>query len=172
MKGTIVKCVEELVTTKFGKDKWKECLKKAGLSEQRIYATTEDVPDAEVMGIVKSVSAVASLSMEQVMDAFGDYWCTVYAPGIYKVYFDKAKNAREFLLNLDQVHTTMTKSIKSAKPPHFRYEWQGDKHLIMHYNSERGLVALMPGLVRGVGKYYKEDLKVNTAGNKVHIHFA
>lgn len=172
MKGTIVKCVEELVGTKFGQSKWKECLKKAGLSEGKIYTTMDDVADAEVMQIVNSVPAVSGLSMDQVMDAFGDYWVTVYAPSIYKVYFDKAKNAREFLLNLDQVHTAMTKSIKSANPPHFKYEWKGDKHLIMHYNSGRGLVGLMPGLVRGVAKYYKETLKVHTEGNAVHIQFA
>jgi len=172
MKGTIVKCIEELVTKKFGLAKWKECLKKAGVSEGRLYNTTEDVADAEVMAIVKGASAVASLSMEQVMDAFGEHWCTVYAPAVYKVYFEKAKSAREFLLNLDQVHTAMTKSIKSARPPHFRYEWQGDKHLIMHYSSDRGLVALMPGLVRGVGKYFKENLKVSAIGNAVHVQFA
>ncbi|SPF31651.1 conserved hypothetical protein [Candidatus Sulfotelmatobacter kueseliae] len=41
----------------------------------------------------------------------------------------------------------------------------------MHYESERGLVALMAGLVRGVGKYYGEHLNVSTAGNAVHIQF-
>jgi len=172
MKGTIVKCIEELVSKKFGQGKWKECLQKAGVTENKVYSTIDDVSDAEVMAIIKGVSAAGSLSMEQVFDAFGEYWSTVYAPEIYKIYFDKAKNAREFLLNLDQVHTAMTRSMKSARPPHFRYEWQGDKHLIMHYTSDRGLVALMPGLVRGVAKYYKENLKVSVTGNAVHIQFA
>jgi len=171
MKGTIVKCMEELVTKKFGAAKWKESLKKAGLQESRLFNTMEDVPDAEVLGVMKGIASTASLSMEQVMDAFGEYWSTVYAPSIYEVYFSKAKNARDLLLNLDHIHSVMTKSMKSAKPPHFRYEWKGEKLLIMHYGSERELVALMPGLVRGVGKYYKENLTVTVVGSAVHVQF-
>lgn len=41
----------------------------------------------------------------------------------------------------------------------------------MHYESGRGLVALMPELIRGVGKYYKEDLTVSAVGNAVRVHF-
>lgn len=41
----------------------------------------------------------------------------------------------------------------------------------MHYESFRGLVALMPGLIRGVGKYYKENLTVTVVGNAVHVQF-
>ena len=171
MKGTIVKCLEELVTEKFGVEKWTESLKKAGIPEWRNFTTFCDVDETEVMGIMKGIAGVASLSMEQLMEAFGEYWSTVYGPNIYEVYFADAKCARELLLNLDHIHEVMTKSIKFARPPRFRYEWKGDKLLIMHYESSRGLVALMPGLVRGVGKYYKENLIVTVVGRAVHVQF-
>jgi hypothetical protein len=164
--------MEELVANKFSAEKWKESLKKAGISENRMFNTMEDVPDTEVLAIMRGICVAASLSMDQVTEAFGDYWSTEYAPSVYQVYFTKAKCAREFLLNLDQIHTAMTKRIQSARPPHFRYEWQGDEHLIMYYTSDRALVALMPGLVRGVAKYYKEKLTVSVAGNAVHVQFA
>ncbi len=171
MKGTIVKCLEELVTEKFGVEKWTESLKKAGIPEWRNFTTFCDVDETEVMGIMKGIAGVASLSMEQLMEAFGEYWSTVYGPNIYEVYFADAKCARELLLNLDHIHEVMTKSIKFARPPRFRYEWKGDKLLIMHYESSRGLIALMPGLVRGVGKYYKESLIVTVVGRAVHVQF-
>jgi hypothetical protein len=41
----------------------------------------------------------------------------------------------------------------------------------MHYDSPRGLVALMPGLIRGVGRYFRENLTVSVRANEVHIHF-
>ncbi|HEY1983921.1 MAG TPA: heme NO-binding domain-containing protein [Terracidiphilus sp.] len=172
MKGTVVKCIEELVGGKFGAAKWKECLKNAGLPESKLYSTFDDVPDAEVMAIIKAIAVIASLSLAQVMSAFGEYWSTVYAPRVYKSYFDAAKSTRQFLLNLDNVHVAMTRSVKSAKPPRFSYEWQGDKHLVMHYASERGMVALMPGLVAGLGKYYKDHPNVRLVGNAVHVQFA
>jgi hypothetical protein len=42
----------------------------------------------------------------------------------------------------------------------------------MHYSSPRGLVALMPGLIHGVAKFYKEKVSVRVDGNAVHISFA
>jgi len=172
MKGTIVRCVQELVTEKFGVAKWKEALRKAGLPETQVFLTTQEVPDEKVMAVVKAVAETNSLPLEAVLEAFGEHWCTAYAPSIYDVYFKKAKNVKEFLLNLDQIHTVMTKSMPGAHPPHFSYEWKDDRHLVMHYASKRGLVALMPGLVRGLAKYYHEKLNVNVVGDDVHIAFA
>jgi heme-NO-binding protein len=172
MKGTIVKCMEELVTKKFGAEKWRESLEKAGIPERRSFTVLGDVDEAEFMEIMKGVAAALSLSMEQTMEAFGEHWSTVYAPTVYGAYFRNAKSARELLLNLDHIHDVMTKSMKSARPPRFRYEWKGEKLLIMHYESNRGLVALMPGLIRGVGKHFNEKLTVRTVGNAVHVEFA
>jgi len=33
------------------------------------------------------------------------------------------------------------------------------------------LVALMPGLIRGLGKYYKDAPQVKVHGNAVQVHF-
>jgi hypothetical protein len=172
MKGTIVRCIEDLVTTKFGAAKWHESLKKAGVSESKRYSTIEDVPDSEVLALINAVAGVLSLSATQVMNAFGEYWVNTYAPGIYKPYFDHAKSTREFLLNLDEIHVAMTRTMKSAKPPRFTYQWRGDKVLVMNYQSERGLVALMPGLIAGLGKYYKDHPSVHVSGNSIEIQFA
>jgi hypothetical protein len=171
VKGTILKCLEELVTEKFGAQKWKESLEKAGIAEGRTFTMLCDVDETEFMQIMKGFASVACLSMEQTMEAFGEHWSMVYAPTVYAAYFSTAKSARELLLNLDHIHDVMTKSMKSTRPPRFRYEWQGDKLLIMHYESKRGLVALMPGLIRGLGKHFNEKLTVRTVGNAVHVQF-
>ena len=171
MKGTIVKCMEELVIRKFGVGKWKEALKNAGLPETRAFSTMEDVSEPEILAIMKGIASAASLSMEQVMEAFGEHWSSVYAPALYGVFYDKAKSTREMLLNLDGIHVTVTKTMKSARPPRFRYEWKGDNVLIMHYESSRGLVALMPGLIRGLGKFYKDSPKVALVGNAIEVRF-
>ena len=172
MKGTIVKCMEELVIQKFGVQKWKESLHRAGLSENRNFTLLCDVEENDFKRILQGVVDATSFSMSQVMEAFGEHWSTVYAPSIYGAYFSSAKSARELLLNLDHIHEVMTKSKNLGRPPRFRYEWKGENHLIMHYESHRGLVALMPGLIRGVGKYYKEPLTVELIGNAVHVLFS
>jgi hypothetical protein len=62
--------------------------------------------------------------------------------------------------------------MKSAKPPRFKYEWKDEKTLVMTYSSNRGMVAFMPGLIRGVGKYFKEDLEVSLVGNDIEVKFS
>jgi hypothetical protein len=171
MKGTIVKCLEELVKEKFGAAKWKEILLAGGQVGTRSYTTTEVVPDAEVLKLLEVSASVLKITGAQAIEAFGEHWSTKYAPSIYGVYFEKAKSAREFLLNLDHVHVVMTKTA-GAQPPRFTYTWRNDRELVMNYSSARGLVALMPALVRGVGKYYKERLDVSLSGNDVVIRFA
>ena len=171
MKGTIVKCMEALVTEKFGPGKWRESLERAGIPEWKTFTMLGDVDETEFMRIMRGVAGAASLSIEQTTEAFGEYWSTVYAPDVYEAFFSSAKSARELLLNLDKIHDVMTKSMKSARPPRFRYEWKGVKLLIMHYDSSRGLVSLMPALIRGLGKYYGEQLTARVVGNAVHVEF-
>jgi hypothetical protein len=171
VKGTIILCLQQMVVHKHGQKRWRESLRRAGLVESRDFGVLEYVPDRDVLRIMESVSDVACISMEEVMEAFGEYWSTTYAPEVYKAYYSHVKSARELLLHLDEIHTATTKAMKSARPPHFRYEWKGDKLLIMHYESPRGLVVLMPGLVRGVGKYFHEKLTVTLVGNAVHVQF-
>jgi hypothetical protein len=172
MKGSIVKCMEEMVKAKYDAGKWQECLDRAQIpAERRNYTVLSDVADKDVNAIMKGVSEATAMSMDRVMDAFGEHWSTKFAPRVYAAYFSSAKNARELLLGLDHIHEVMTKSIKFAKPPRFTYEWKGENRLVMHYRSSRGMVALMPGLVRGVGKYFNEKLKVWVEGNSVYVDF-
>jgi len=172
MKGTIVKCIEELAIRDFGQEKWKAALKGAGFKEHAYIATTADFADGEVMKLLESLSETGPIALPDLIEAFGDYWSTTYAPGIYGVYFEKAKSAKDLLLNLDHIHTAMTRSMKGAAPPHFQYEWENPKVLLMHYDSPRGMVAFMPALIRGVAKYYKERVTVSTNGNSVRVQFS
>ena len=57
----------------------------------------------------------------------------------------------------------MKRSLPAYRMPirrRFDYEWQDEHTLIMHYKSHRGLIDFLIGLIKGVGKYYNEDLRV------------
>jgi methyl-accepting chemotaxis protein len=163
--------MEETVKKKFGSEKWSQSLKNAGFSASRTFSIMEDVLDSDVTAIFEGIARTTSLSVEQIKEAFGEHWSTIYAPIVYKAYYTHVKNARELLLNLDHIHDVTTKTMKSARPPSFRYEWRGDDLLIMHYSSQRGMITLMPGLIRGVGKYFNEKLVVSVVGTAIEIQF-
>ncbi len=172
MKGTIVQCLEELVITRFGKNKWEKVLKDAGLKTATTFLPFQDIDDSLVIRLVTAVCESLNISLPQAADAFGEYWVMVYSQRMYPHYYKRHKTARDFLLYMDTVHITMTKRLEIAKPPRFDYEWKDENTLIMHYKSHRGLIDFAVGLAKGVGKFYNEDLSVTKLGpDKVQIVF-
>ncbi|MDD2401664.1 MAG: heme NO-binding domain-containing protein [Clostridia bacterium] len=173
MKGVIVLCLQDVVKEKFGENVWKETLIEAGLEPNTRFLPAQDIDDQAIMGVIGSLCKVLNISLQQAADVFGEYWVCTYAPKLYGIYFKKAHSAKELLLNMDKVHEITTKNVKNAKPPRFDYEWENDKTLIMTYKSERGLIDILVGLVKGTGVYYKEALDVKKiADNKVRIVFS
>lgn len=172
MKGTIVNCLEKMVEDRFGKEVWERTLDTAGVSRQAIFLALADVPDEIVLELVNGVCKELNISMKQAADAFGDYWMNNYASKIYTNFFRGAANAKEFLLKMDKIHDTVTKTVSNASPPKFMYEWADENTLHMTYESKRNLIHFFQGLVSGVGKYYGEDLKTTMLSpNKMEIQF-
>jgi len=172
MKGVIVQCLQELVSVKFGIDKWEKSLVDAGVPANSKFIVISDVPDDVVMNVVQSVCKNLNITLEQAATAFGDYWVNVYSQKLYSNMYKFKKNAKDFLLYMDEIHINMTKTMKNAHPPRFEYELIGDNTLIMKYKSKRGLIDFLIGLIKGVGTYYNEKLDVRKlSDDKVQIDF-
>ncbi|MFW6113653.1 MAG: heme NO-binding domain-containing protein [Actinomycetota bacterium] len=73
---------------------------------------------------------------------------------------------KDFLLKMDDVHVKSTKNIDNVRPPRFEYAWEDERTMIMTYKSSRGLVDICVGLIRGVGKYFGEELEVTKISDK------
>ena len=172
MKGVIAICLGELISKKFGSDKWEEILESAGLPKKTFFLATENVDDAAIMKVVASACKVMGMSMIQAADAFGEYWSNVYAPRIYKVHYVGKTSAKEMLLALNHIHKSVANHSPNAHPPKFEYDWKDDKTLLMTYQSSRGLIDFFIGILKGVGTYYKEKLSITKLPNdKVEIQF-
>ena len=160
MKGVIVTCLESLVKEQFGQHPWEDILEEAGVERHTLFNMTSNIDGKVAVDIIHATCKVLDLTLYQAADAFGDYWVNVYAPKVYSMYYRKAHSAKEMLLNMDKLHETVTASIADAHPPRFDYEWKDENTLIMHYKSHRGLIDFFVGLIKGVGRYYNEDLRV------------
>ncbi len=172
MKGVIVCCLAELIETKFGKEEWQNALENAGLPRTARFLVTQNIRDGAALKVIQSVCAELGLPLEQAANAFGEYWMNEYAPKIYETYYYGVDSAREFLLKMDAVHKRVTQSMPNAHPPRFDYAWKNEKVLVMTYKSQRGLIDFLVGLVRGVGKYFEEELEVKkTSDTTVEILF-
>jgi len=74
MKGSIAIALKEMIIQKFGEEKWKESLKRAGIEREPLITPITDLDDQVVMKIVNAVCMVLKISLPQAADAFGDYW--------------------------------------------------------------------------------------------------
>ncbi len=171
MKGTIPRCLEEMVKANHGPDAWTRVRAEAGVARWHSFVTTEDVPDEVVIELFQTSAKVLRTSLQTVMDDFGMHWSTVYAPHIYGQYFRRASSAKEMLLSMSEVHRMTAGKVENSAPPRFSYECPDDETLVMRYQSARGLAALMPGLIRGVGVYFNERVEVEQRGDEMHIRF-
>lgn len=172
MKGVIVNSLQSLVDEKFGHQRWEEILEKIGLNSDSFFLAIDDIDDATVLKALQAACDVLHVSQSQLADEFGDYWVNSYAPKFYKIYYMGITSARDFLLKMNDVHQSVTKSMPNAHPPRFEYSSVSDSKLIMKYDSQRGLFDVMIGLIKGVGRHYKENLTLRQLpDNQVEITF-
>jgi len=161
MKGIILACMNEMIEKEYDKESWKKIVSDAGLGRKFNFLVTEDIDDERVMAIVESTSKITGKSVQDVFDAFGEYWANTFAPRIYSTYFRNSETAKDFILRLDSIHKDSTDRLPNSHPPRFEYEWKDDKKLLLHYKSNRKLVDLAISLLRGIGGYFGEDLKID-----------
>jgi predicted hydrocarbon binding protein len=160
MKGIINKGIQEMVETKYNTDVWEKIKSLAGC-EEPFFAISLDYPDEMTMRLVKAASEVSGLPIETVMIEYGKFMVPNTLRKHYKTYFALGgSSSREFLLNIGRVHEQATRSITNSIPPRFEYEDLPDGRLLMHYNSKRGLCAVLRGLILGVGILFNEELQV------------
>lgn len=172
MKGTIIKCLQELVVSRFGKESWHEICSLSGFDQREEIPIILDIDDGVALELFTNTCSVLNLSLEEAADAFGDYWSNEYAPKTYASVYRNFKNARQFILGMDRVHLALTQTLENARPPRFDYEAVGGDTLLVTYKSQRNLVDVFVGLARGMGRYFGEDLRVTKLGqDKVRIVF-
>ena len=119
-----------------------------------------DIDDKTVFKLFENSCKVLNLSKQQVYDEFGDYWVNTYAPKIYSAYYLMFQNAKQFIMEMDKVHETITKDIINAQPPRFKIEKVDENTIIVNYISTRSMIDFYIGLVKGVGKYFNTSIGI------------
>lgn len=173
MKGIVVNCLEKLVSENFGTGKWNEIMNLSGVNADKKYEMADDIEDELVLKMFTHTCQIGNLSFEQACDIFGHYWVSSYIPRLYPDFYVDVTSAKEFLLKLDAIHTSIPISIKNAKPPRHRYAWKDENTLVMSYLSERDLIELFIGAINGVARHFNEDIQIRKIDRQsVEIDFS
>jgi hypothetical protein len=175
MKGTITRCLAMMVKSKRGSEAWRAIVAGANPGDDlpMLELVSSDVDDGLVERLLAETCREMRMTQQEAYDAFGEYWCCEYAPQVYRSVMNRFKSAEEMILALDHVHVAVTASMERAHPPRFDYRRKDAKTLVVDYKSSRKMLGLYVGLVRGVGKYFRQPLKVVVVGsNQVEITFS
>ena len=160
MKGSIIKCLSDLVRNNFGENKWKEIVQQSGENPQMAIFATSDIDDKTAFKLIENTCKVLNLTKQQACDAFGDYWVNTYAPKIYSIYYPNFENAKQFIMGMDKTHETVTKNMLNARPPRFTFEEVDENTIIVNYLSTRKMINFYTGLVKGIGKYFNTPIDI------------
>ena len=174
MKGTIHYCLEELMLEKYGQEAWEKCVQLMGYEEGHSFdlAIRDDIDEKETINLFVKSAEAANVSLGQIFDDFGEHWSVVYAPNLYGAFFQGSNSTKDALLNLDWVHSVVTKKIENARPPRFHYDRLDENILEIEYKSDRHLIDLFISLIKGLHKKYNDhSLIEKLSESKIRLTF-
>lgn len=169
MYGLINRAIQDMVCEKFGEETWTEIRQHAGIHE-RIFLVLEPYPDEITHKLVASASEVLDLSPIEIMEAFGHHWIKFTGTAGYKEIMEMGgESLKEFLENLDDLHSRVGIQFPSLRPPSFECEEIDNETLKVHYSSTReGLAPMVVGLIEGLGNKFSTDVEVTQTESKEH----
>jgi hypothetical protein len=162
MYGIINKSIEELVTEKFGENKWQE-VKKISEIDIDFFMSHEPYDDAITYDLAIGISKVMNISLDAVLFTFGEWWILDTTKKKYGGLLKSGgDNLKEFLVNLPQFHNHIMLMYPKLTPPEFKVSDINENDIVVHYMSKRpGLQEFVRGLFSGLGKLYKTSVTID-----------
>jgi len=161
MYGIINKSIEELVTEKFGENKWNE-VKKVSEIDIDFFISNEPYDDAITYDLAIGISKVMNISLDAVLFTFGEWWILDTTKKKYGGLLKSGgASLKEFLVNLPQFHNHIMLMYPKLTPPEFKVSDINENNIVIHYLSKRpGLQEFVRGLFSGLGKLYKTNVTI------------
>lgn len=161
------KAVQDLVTSRFGEEKWLEIRTRAGV-EDELFVTNQGYPDELTYRLVAAAAEVLQTPADQILHAFGEFWILETAQVGYGAMMKAGgKSLREFLVNLPNFHTRVSMIFPHLQPPRFGCSDITEHSLHLHYHTHRpGLLPFVHGLLSGLGKMYRTTVEVETLATR------
>lgn len=155
------KAIQDLVTSKFGEDKWIAIKSEVGF-EDDFFISMKSYPDELTYNLVASASSILHLEPSTILEAFGEYWILYTAEeGYGEMLALSGSNLKDFLKNLNMLHERITHIMPNLKPPKFTVKELGKNKVQLTYESDRdGLASMVVGLLRGLGTRFDETCKI------------
>jgi hypothetical protein len=161
MYGIVNKAIEDLVIANFGEEKWEAIKERSGVDID-FFISSEPYDDDVTFKLAVAVSEEMSMSVADVLVAFGEWWVIKTTTEKYPGLMDSGgDNLRDFLVNLPNFHNRVMLIYPKLTPPEFKVSEVAENSLHLHYFSKReGLKDFVRGLIQGLGKMFNTPLTI------------
>ena len=156
MHGFIFIEFEKFALTKVPYRSWYEILANNNLQDRQ-YSPINLYPDSELKTLINSVAAITHDPPTVLLEMFGKS----LVPDLMKVYrafINPEWKTLDMLENAEtSIHVAVRKSTNGAAPPILDIRRTSHNSLEIHYISERKMVELGVGIIKGIAKAYNEE---------------
>lgn len=155
MKGLLFTEFMDMVEEVFSDEILDEIIDQADLPNNGAYTTVGTYDHEEIVRMVVTLSEKTTTPVPELLEAFGQYLLVQFIKGDPQ-FFDEAKDAFDFLSNIDgYIHVEVLKLYPDAQLPKFYHQQHSDKHLSTYYLSSRHFEDLAIGLIKGTLAHYE-----------------
>lgn len=158
MHGLIFSELKKYVETKFDSKTWQTLLEKAGL-KGNMYLAASVYPDSDLLALVTTACQMTGLAPKAVLEDFGEF----IAPDLVAQYLFLIKpewTFLDFLCNTEETIHKVVRFHKGVTPPRLVVNRISDSAVVISYDSERKMCALLKGIVKGAAAHYKEKADI------------
>jgi hypothetical protein len=163
MYGLVNKALEEMITGRFGPEKWEEIRQASGVSVE-VFISNNAYPDEVTFNLVGAASRILGIPAEEILHDFGRHWVLRTArEGYGELLHAGGRDLPEFLRNLPTFHARISLIFPHLNPPRFRCFDETETSLRLGYSSKRaGLAPFVLGLLDGLGEMFDTPVWVTT----------
>lgn len=170
MKGTVVSSWIESCKELFGNKVVEQALQAYKLPVDHIFTPLEDVEDRIALGLVDDIGKAVGKNHFEIWTTMGEENIKTFSKN-YPGFFQH-ESAYQFLKSMNDVHIIVMKRFKGAVPPILDMKPISRYEASFIYRSKRGMGDYLSGLIAGVSKYFKEEIKteiINQTQGEIHL---
>lgn len=162
MYGIVNKAIQDLITEQFGLEEW-DAIKEKSKVDIDFFLSNEPYDDAITYKLAVAASEVLGITVDQVLNAFGEYWILKTGKEKYGGLMESGGgNLKEFLVNLPLFHNRIMLIYPKLTPPEFKVSDVTDHSIYVHYHSKReGLQEFVRGLLSGLAKMFNTPAEIS-----------
>ncbi len=167
MYGLVNRAIEEMAIQVAGQEIWEAIKLKAGV-EETTFLSMQAYPDKITYDLVEAASEILEVPADDLLRQFGKHWILFTAQEGYGSLLEASgSDLREFIENLDTMHSRIATTMPELNPPSFECEENAPDLLTIRYFSDReGLAPMVVGLLEGLGEMFNTPIFVEHEDTK------